>query len=106
FELAEFENLGKSIHDIISIYPKAATSGKDAGVHSNRGMSLSGVVFEFCQAAVFDRLKMVLKRIARASLSRCAASLSLIAVACASSCSKEIPDLRNCLALSIDLSFS
>src|SRR5258706_13709073 len=31
FELAEFENLGKPIHDIISIYPKAAISGKDAG---------------------------------------------------------------------------
>lgn len=31
FELTEFENLGKSIHDIIAIYPKAATTGKDAG---------------------------------------------------------------------------
>jgi type I restriction enzyme M protein len=31
FELTEFENLGKSIHDIITIYPKTATSGKDAG---------------------------------------------------------------------------
>ena len=31
FELTEFENLGKPIHDIISIYPKAATTGKDAG---------------------------------------------------------------------------
>ena len=25
FELTEFENLGKPIHDIITIYPKAAT---------------------------------------------------------------------------------
>jgi len=31
FELTEFENLGKPIHDIISIYPKTATTGKDAG---------------------------------------------------------------------------
>jgi len=31
FELTEFENLGKPIHDIINIYPKAATTGKDAG---------------------------------------------------------------------------
>ena len=31
FELTEFENLGKPIHDIITIYPKAATTGKDAG---------------------------------------------------------------------------
>ena len=31
FELTEFENLGKPIHDIITIYPKVATSGKDAG---------------------------------------------------------------------------
>ncbi|MGA7749014.1 MAG: hypothetical protein WCA63_02590 [Gallionella sp.] len=31
FELTEFENLGKPIHEIISIYPKSATVGKDAG---------------------------------------------------------------------------
>ena len=31
FELTEFDNLGKLIHEIISIYPKAATTGKDAG---------------------------------------------------------------------------
>lgn len=31
FELVEFGNLGKPIHDIISIYPKAAATGKDAG---------------------------------------------------------------------------
>mgnify|MGYP001157478251 CR=1 FL=1 len=31
FELTEFENLGKPIHDIISAYPKSATTGKDAG---------------------------------------------------------------------------
>lgn len=31
FELTEFENLGKPIHDIITIYPKAVTTGKDAG---------------------------------------------------------------------------
>src|SRR5579863_6719499 len=31
FELTEFENLGKPIHEILSIYPKAATTGKDAG---------------------------------------------------------------------------
>ena len=31
YELTEFENLGKPIHDIIATYPKAATSGKDAG---------------------------------------------------------------------------
>ena len=31
FELTEFENLGKPIHDILSIYPKVATTGKDAG---------------------------------------------------------------------------
>lgn len=31
FELTEFENLGKPIHDIINIYPKAAATGKDAG---------------------------------------------------------------------------
>lgn len=31
FELTEFENLGKPIHDIINIYPKAVATGKDAG---------------------------------------------------------------------------
>lgn len=31
FELTEFENLGKPIHDILSIYPKTTTTGKDAG---------------------------------------------------------------------------
>lgn len=31
FELTDFENLGKPIHEILSIYPKPATTGKDAG---------------------------------------------------------------------------
>ena len=31
FELTEFENLGKPIHDILAIYPKTATTGKDVG---------------------------------------------------------------------------
>ena len=31
YELTEFENLGKPIHEIISIYPKIITTGKDAG---------------------------------------------------------------------------
>jgi type I restriction enzyme M protein len=31
FELTEFENFGKPIHEILSVYPKAATTGKDAG---------------------------------------------------------------------------
>lgn len=31
FALTEFENLGKPIHDIITIYPKTTASGKDAG---------------------------------------------------------------------------
>jgi type I restriction enzyme M protein len=31
YELTEFENLGKPIHDILSIYPKAATTGREAG---------------------------------------------------------------------------
>lgn len=31
FELTEFENLGKPIHEILSIYPKTATTGKEAG---------------------------------------------------------------------------
>lgn len=31
YELTEFENLGKPIHEILTIYPKAATTGKDAG---------------------------------------------------------------------------
>jgi type I restriction enzyme M protein len=31
FELTEFENLGKPIHDILAIYPKTAATGKDAG---------------------------------------------------------------------------
>ena len=31
FELTEFENLGKPIHEIIDIYPKVAATGKDAG---------------------------------------------------------------------------
>ncbi len=30
-ELTEFNDLGKPIHDIITIYPKVATAGKDAG---------------------------------------------------------------------------
>jgi len=31
YELTEFENLGKPIHDIILIYPKTASAGRDAG---------------------------------------------------------------------------
>lgn len=31
FELTDFGNLGKPIHDIINIYPKAVATGKDAG---------------------------------------------------------------------------
>jgi type I restriction enzyme M protein len=31
FELTEFENLGKPIHQIINIYPKVVATGKDAG---------------------------------------------------------------------------
>jgi type I restriction enzyme M protein len=31
FELTEFENLGKPVHEILTIYPKTATTGKDAG---------------------------------------------------------------------------
>lgn len=31
FELTEFENLGKPVHDILTIYPKTASTGKDAG---------------------------------------------------------------------------
>jgi type I restriction enzyme M protein len=31
FELTEFENLGKPVHDILAIYPKTASVGKDAG---------------------------------------------------------------------------
>jgi hypothetical protein len=45
-------------------------------------MSLSGVEIDGAQAAGFDRLKMVLKRIAPASFRCCVGSLSLVAVAC------------------------
>lgn len=31
FELTEFENLGKPIHEIIKVYPKNVATGKDAG---------------------------------------------------------------------------
>jgi len=31
YELTEFENLGKPVHDIISIYPKTTATGRDAG---------------------------------------------------------------------------
>jgi type I restriction enzyme M protein len=31
YELTEFENLGKPIHEILSIYPKTASTGRDAG---------------------------------------------------------------------------
>ena len=31
YELTEFENLGKPIHEILTIYPKKVTAGKDAG---------------------------------------------------------------------------
>jgi type I restriction enzyme M protein len=31
YELTEFENLGKPVHEILTIYPKTATTGKDAG---------------------------------------------------------------------------
>ncbi len=30
YELTEFENLGKAIHDILAIYPKTAAKGRDA----------------------------------------------------------------------------
>ena len=46
---------------------------------------------------------MVLKRIVRASFSRRAASLSLIAVASASSCSKEMPDLNELVGIAFAL---
>jgi type I restriction enzyme M protein len=31
FELSEFGNLGKPIHDILTIYPKTTSAGRDAG---------------------------------------------------------------------------
>lgn len=31
FELTEFENLGKPVHELLSIYPKVVAAGKDAG---------------------------------------------------------------------------
>jgi hypothetical protein len=31
YKLSEFENLGKPVHEIISIYPKTAATGRDAG---------------------------------------------------------------------------
>jgi type I restriction enzyme M protein len=31
YKLTEFENLGKPVHEIISIYPKTAATGRDAG---------------------------------------------------------------------------
>lgn len=31
YELTEFENLGKPIHDILTIYPKATATGREAG---------------------------------------------------------------------------
>lgn len=31
YELTEFENLGKAVHDILAIYPKTAATGRDAG---------------------------------------------------------------------------
>ena len=31
YELTEFENLGKPIHEILTIYPKTAETGRDAG---------------------------------------------------------------------------
>lgn len=31
YELTEFEALGKSIHEILAMYPKTAEAGRDAG---------------------------------------------------------------------------
>lgn len=31
FELTDFGNLGKPIHDILAFYPKTSTTGKDSG---------------------------------------------------------------------------
>jgi len=31
YELTEFENLGKPIHDILDIYPKTVETGRDSG---------------------------------------------------------------------------
>ena len=31
YELTEFENLGRPLHEILSIYPKTAATGRDAG---------------------------------------------------------------------------
>ncbi len=31
YELTEFENLGKPVHEIVSIYPKTTSTGRDAG---------------------------------------------------------------------------
>ena len=31
YELTEFENLGKPIHEILSIFPKTVSKGRDAG---------------------------------------------------------------------------
>lgn len=32
YDLTEFENIGKPVHEILSIYPKKVTSGRDAGL--------------------------------------------------------------------------
>ena len=31
YELTEFENLGEPVHEIVSIYPKTTSTGRDAG---------------------------------------------------------------------------
>jgi type I restriction enzyme M protein len=31
YELTEFESLGKPIHEVLSVYPKTAETGRDAG---------------------------------------------------------------------------
>lgn len=42
YELTEFENLGKPMHDILSIYPQTATTDRDAGKTKKNQRGSSG----------------------------------------------------------------
>ena len=68
-----------------------------------RDMSLKGGA---SQAALGSFSRIVANSLSRASLSRCAASLSLSSCASASSCAKSIPGRRQASAPGSDFSFS
>jgi hypothetical protein len=57
YELTEFENLGKPIHEIINIYPKVITSGRESGktrYFLNEKLCIAEAFVRFAQKNKFE----------------------------------------------------